>query len=439
MLILNKPIITFPKIIQGFSESLTSAAGAHETMLVDKFKKTLKTAEIDSKEVITLLEISAEQKKKDGIFFTPKNLSHQAGKTLEYSQRDGSVLDPACGTGNLLIEVAEKLPVYEDLGETLLGWNEFIYGLDINKKFIELTKKKLINLALERGAIPKEGFSTKQYMQMLRNIRVGDFLLQYQRYKGKVDNILMNPPFSNVTTPRDIKWTSGRSNAAALFTYLAAKIISKNGKIVAILPDVLRSGARYEEWRMLMQQMCCHQSMPLGNFQKGVQVDVFILHGTKREVDAKIIVPEDACENKTLEKYFKVSVGPVVPHRDKFEGKESPYAHAKILPHWQTISVLDEKICHSGRKIQPPFIAIRRTSSPKDKSRIVASIINCEEVVSVENHIIILEPKDKKISTCQEYLNHLRSPLVNDYVNQNIRCRHLTVGVVKNIPALEKN
>lgn len=436
---MNKPIITFPQIIQGFSESLTSAAGVQETMLADRFKKILKTAEVDSKEILTLLKISAEQKKKDGIFFTPKNLSHQAGNTLDYSPKDGSVLDPACGTGNLLIEVAGKLPVYEDLGETLLSWNKFIYGLDINKKFIELTKKKLINLALERGAIPKEGFTTKQYMQMLRNIKVGNFLLLHQSYKGKIENILMNPPFSHVVTPRDIEWTSGRSNAAALFTYLAAKIVSKNGKVVAILPDVLRSGSRYEEWRMLMQQMCSHQSTPLGNFQKGVQVDVFILHGTKREISAEITAPEYTYEHEILEKYFKVSVGPVVPHRDKFEGKESPYAHAKILPHWQTISVLDEKICHSGRKIQPPFIAIRRTSSPKDKSRIIASIINCKEAVSVENHIIILEPKDKKISTCEEYLSHLRSPLVNDYINQNIRCRHLTVGVVKNIPALEKN
>lgn len=398
----------------------------------------LKKRKLMIEERFLLDSISAEQKKREGIFFTPETLSKLAMETFGFEEKNGPILDPACGTGNLLLEVARELPIAQSLSATLKSWNRRIFGLDINSKFIRLTKIKIASLAVERGAELDRGEKLSKYITLLSNIRTGDFTKEYARYAGKVGGVLMNPPFCQIETPSNIKWTAGKSNAAALFTYLAARIIPAGGKIVAILPDVLRSGSRYSKLRFEIEKgfRCC--SLSVGGFEKGVQVDVFILSGEKRESLLQLEGLDRAAERgKSLSDIFDVSVGPVVPHRDKVEGPELPFAHAKIIPPWTTLRTLADRIRHSGRKVRPPFIAVRRTSSPKDNYRVVSAIIDCDEEVAVENHILILQPKDRSLGTCQRYMDYLRSDRVNEYINTNIRCRHLTVGVIKNIPIEE--
>ncbi|MBG5278078.1 hypothetical protein I4984_11575 [Pseudomonas aeruginosa] len=174
-----------------------------------------------------------------------------------------------------------------------------------------------------------------------------------------------------------------------------------------------------------------------GNFEPGVQVDVFILQGkinhTQEEKNAEQVAANETPTTLLMDE-FNVSVGPVVPHRDKVTGIEAPFAHAKILPAWETVDFLPERICHAGRKVQPPFIAVRRTSSPKDRFRVVGTVVNCSEPVAVENHIIILSPKDRSLLSCQRTLELLKTEHVNNYINSKIRCRHLTVGIIKGIP-----
>jgi len=391
------------------------------------------------RETALLKSIPFKQKKDEGIFFTPQKTSELAAEKLNYRTGDGSVLDPACGTGNLLIEVANKLQAKNCLTETLQNWNEIIFGLDINRKFINITKIKIIALAISKGSKPANDLNLKKCMSLLSNIKKGDFTKEYEKYSGSIKNIIMNPPFCSINTPDHIKWTTGKSNAAATFTYLASKIIPTNGKIVGVLPDVLRSGSRYNAWRKELNSLLEYEIEPVGNFEKGVQVDVFILTGNG--IEKKPFLPEEiknTFSGPKLSDYFDISVGPVVPHRDKLEGIESPFAHAKILPPWMVINSINERIAHAGRKTTTPFIAIRRTSSPKDKHRIVASIINCEEPVAVENHIIILSPKSKNLETCLKYIDVLKSEAVDTYINEKIRCRHLTVGIVKSIPLREE-
>lgn len=79
-------------------------------------------------------------------------------------------------------------------------------------------------------------------------------------------------------------------------------------------------------------------------------------------------------------------------------------------------------------------MVIRRTSSPKDKYRASGAIISGKELVAVENHLIIIKPKNNTVKACNELLDLLKSESTNSFLNSRIRCRHLTVSAVKNIP-----
>lgn len=392
---------------------------------------------IEIEERDTLLSMDAEQRKREGVFFTPLNLAQSSAKKICDLPFSGAVLDPACGTGNLLVALADLLEVGSCIEDTLRLWGEKIHGIDINSDFIRIAKKKIVTLAISKCGNSKTGTTFDNLMSLLKNIKVGNFLEEYQNYKGIISSVIMNPPFCYMQTPPSISWTSGKLNAASLFISYAVDLLPLGGKILGILPDVLRSGSRYRTWRTLLGQDLEYAIEPFGNFQRGIQVDVFILTGTKvdgslRQENAHSIINEVV--DLSIMHKFKVAVGTVVPHRDKPMGIEGPYAHSKILPPWKVVNSLPERITHDGRKFIPPFVAVRRTSSPKDKERAVGTVVNCREPVSVENHLIVLTPIDGQLETCHRLLKHLRRPEVSEYINSQIRCRHLTVGVVKRIP-----
>lgn len=392
---------------------------------------------IKQEEEYLLSFMGAAQRKRQGVFFTPDELAKLAVSKMDSLSTNCAIFDPACGTGNLLVEVADRFDASGSLSDCLVRWNKKIYGLDINQEFICLAKKKIVCLAISKGALPTGGITLAEALLLLSNIKVGDFLVEYQSYKGVVSDVVMNPPFCPVDTPAGIKWTSGKSNAAALFMAYAINILPIGGRVLGILPDVLKSGSRYEAWRREVVTPVNPIVEDFGSFQKDVQIDVFILSGVKTlDVTSTVIgtINESPVNCQILADEFHVSVGPVVPHRDPLIGVEAPFAHAKILPPWSTVSTLAERIVHSGRKISCPFVAVRRTSSPKDKYRVVGTIINCEEAVAVENHIIAVRPNNGTLEACISLLDYFKSSAVNDYINTKIRCRHLTVGVIKGLP-----
>jgi len=392
---------------------------------------------VDDEELVALMDLSSVERKNQGVFFTPSKLSNLSVERFGYSVGDGAILDPACGSGNLLVALASTFDVSSNLEMTLADWNSRLHGIDINESFVRIAKKKLVRVALSKGAVPSGEKSPAEILSMLSNVRVGDFLEEYGTYRGKVGGVIMNPPFCQIDARREIDWTSGKFNVASLFVFYATEILPINGRFLGILPDVLRSGTRYSQWRSRLLNAAEYTMEVFGSFEPGVQVDVFILQGKKKFPQEEAVVEQNTDIESSatlLMSEFDVSVGPVVPHRDKIAGAEAPFAHAKILPAWETVDLLPERIFHAGRKVQPPFVAVRRTSSPKDRYRMVGTVVNCSEPVAVENHIIILAPKDGSLLSCQRVLELFRSEHVNDYINEKIRCRHLTVGVVKGIP-----
>lgn len=386
-------------------------------------------------EELLLSELDYSEKKRGGVFFTPEKIAKKLISDVE-DLSELRFLDPACGTGNLLIEIARQLPLSKGLAETLRVWNRHLFGVDINEDFVLLAKRKIVALARERGAIGSNRLSEGDYVSLLSNIVCADFLAVKDEYKGLIDAVITNPPYSMMPTPNGIDWSSGKVNASAVFVDYCIDLLPPNGRLFAILPDVLRSGSRYGRWRSKLSTSIQLDTKVHGAFGASADVDVFLLRGTQVAIEAQIgrgVYADEVAP--TVSRYFSVHSGVVVPHRDEFDAdEESPYAHAKTLPKWTEVIELPERIRHGGRKFSGPMVVVRRTSSPSDRDRAVATLINCQEPVSIENHLLVLIPVSGNIEDCRRLMVHLRSPDVTRYLNDKIRCRHLTVTAVKSIP-----
>jgi hypothetical protein len=371
-----------------------------------------------------------------GSFFTGDSMADGAVQYFGDSISTKSfIFDPACGAGNLLIACSKKLPVRKSsLKKTLALWGQCLAGFDLFDEFVETTKLRLILEAVSRGARPDIS-DINEAKEMFPYIREGDAFDHEDVFKGAT-HIIINPPYYKMTASSECEWADGKINAAAKFIELVSMCSGPGTLVSAILPDVLRSGARYEKWRVLISSRLSCSILSAGKFDSKTDVDVFLLNGkieTCSDEPDWLGVPHS---NGLLGDDFEVSIGPVVPYRDKQNGDPSPYIHPKNLPLWEDVKVqdVDETWSYAGTLKMPPFIAIRRTSSPSDKYRAGGTLVKGTQAVAVENHIIVVRPKSGKVGDCRNLLAVLKSQETNGFLNQRIRCRHLTVSAVREIP-----
>ncbi|HIH98549.1 MAG TPA: SAM-dependent DNA methyltransferase [Thermoplasmata archaeon] len=382
-------------------------------------------------------------RRKAGLFFTSTPLANKIAKRLAPKLRTGArLLDPACGAGNLLLACAKYLPVGANLAETLRLWSNSIMGYDLYPEFIRATQFRLAFFAASHHFDEGEAIRHIDPAFIFDKLIVEDFFSHV--IPDDVDCIVVNPPFGYIDASADCLWATGKVQYAGQFLEKLFHITHKDQHIIAILPDVLRSGTRYRKWRSLVAGMCSSLEIEMaGRFDGNTDVDVFILNAVvgntsefmikwpdfqQRNVDTKHIVGD----------FFQVHVGSVVPHRDPIEGPLYPYIHARTAPAWQTIRQIREDRQYAGRVFTPPFVVVHRTSSPSDKSRCIATLIDIEQHVAVENHLLVLLPIDNSIDSCRLLLDVFRSEQSTDWLNQRIRCRHLTVSSLRELPWLGK-
>lgn len=379
---------------------------------------------------------SKEEIYTNGSFFTGQKLATLTVNSLKKPITFSSVvLDPTCGTGNLLIECSRKLEIEKSLYETLKKWGKVLWGFDNHKTFIESCKLRLIIEALMRGS--QKDCSINEAFRLLKNIKFKDAMtIKYNEIKS-VTHLVMNPPFNLWLSPKKGIWKKGKINAAALIFEYYVKLINFDCHITAILPDVLRSGTRYENFRTHIDEQISGICEIWGRFNKQTDVDVFVLSGFKVENKGTVVWHQDISAPTKLADKFDICIGPVVHYRDPEIGCEYPFLHAKNVKNWNEIINIEERRRFQGRVIEPPFVVIKRTSSPSDSFRASAAIINVnDKAVAVENHLIVLRPKSGELIDCRQLLTILASDFVNEYLNERIRLRHLTVNVIKSIPFL---
>jgi hypothetical protein len=124
----------------------------------------------------------------------------------------------------------------------------------------------------------------------------------------------------------------------------------------------------------------------------------------------------------------------VVPHRSPELGPFRRYICSKGLPTGKEVFRIANKRRFEGTVVIPPFVVIRRTSRPEDDPRLCATLILGSQPVAVENHLIVCRPARGGVTLCRRLLPQLRAAKATRFLRDAIRCRHLTVGVVKRLP-----
>jgi hypothetical protein len=377
-----------------------------------------------------------ETRRKFGAFFTGTDLGK---KLIECGSGFGvtSVLyDPTCGMGDLLVAAARRLPLGKTLPETLRQWGRQLCGTDLHHEFVAGARTRLVLLARQRHGSDKP--LTRSTAAFFPNIRVKDGLKEAALFR-RATHLLLNPPFGQVAAPIGCKWAGGRITEAAAFVVTALERAKPGTEMLAILPEVLRSGSFSEQWRRRVSQLAEIQLVqPYGIFDQSADVDVFLLRLVRRAESLNPLSPgwaiSTALSTATVADYFDVHVGRVVPHRDEEAGPLRPYIHPRNIAVWVEVTRISEKRRHQGLAYQPPFVVMRRTSRPGHPYRAAATVILGDKPVAVENHLIVCEPRDKSVETCRALMAQLHTQRVNEFLDQRIRCRHLTVGAVAAIP-----
>ncbi|MFA5858900.1 MAG: N-6 DNA methylase [Elusimicrobiota bacterium] len=376
-------------------------------------------------------EIDNSTLKRWGIFFTGHSMADLLIENHSKDLEKGiNVFDPTCGAGDLLIACAKKFPYKKTLKETVDYWGEMLFGFDVHEEFVNTTKLKLLLLAKSKC----NSVDTFSISEVFPNIKTADFLSTIFDFKN-IDLVIMNPPYVNQTISENVEWGSGKLSIAAFFVEKCVKNICDKTKLVALLPDVLCTGSRYEKWRKIISNNAKELKLNrIGLFDKSIDVDVFKLD-LKQGTSYRNIKWHFAINSRNkVDNLFDVRVGAVVPHRDKKIGKKYPYIYSRNTLPWKEIIPCQEQRQFNKTVFLPPFVVVRRTSGPRDKHRAVASIIKGNKHVAVENHLIILKPKNGGIKLCRELMYKLKQPYINEWLNQRISCRHLTVSAIGEIP-----
>ena len=377
-----------------------------------------------------------ETRRKFGAFFTGTDLGSKLIDCGTGFSTRSVFYDPTCGMGDLLIAAARKLPVCKTLPDTLRQWGRQLTGTDLHREFIEGARTRLVLLARQRHKTDEALRSSDA--DYFPNIRVADGLKQEALFT-RAAHLLLNPPFGQVAAPAGCKWAGGRITEAAAFVITALERANPGTQMLAILPEVLRSGSFSEHWRKRVSELAEVQLVqPYGIFDHSADVDVFLLRLVRRAETQNpaphVWITTTAPRFTSVADFFDVHVGRVVPHRDKESGPLRRYIHPRNIAIWVEVNRISDRRRHEGIAYLPPFVVLRRTSRPGQPYRAVATVILGTKPVAVENHLIVCEPHDKSADTCRTLMEQLHTQRVNEFLDQRIRCRHLTVGAVSAIP-----
>ncbi len=356
--------------------------------------------------------------------------------------------DPTCGAGDLLLAASAELPLGLTPADTLTLWNRWLRGHDLHAPFTDAARMRLLLALLARHHARGDDLviPERRWMKAFPKIQIGDGLQALRAAamtRGFRGHLLLNPPYGTAPADRSCSWSSGQTSLAATFTAAAASAIVSGGKITAVLPDVLRSGSRYAAWREeLTRRLEISEARVHGLFDVHTDVDVFLLSATGRNGGHRGTfywwADAEANDEARVDDLFHVSIGPVVDNRAPHEGPEVPYLTARALPAGGEMQVPTRSRRFAGRLIDPPFVVLRRTSRPgqgaKGGSRGAGVLVLGDQPVAVDNHLIVAAPRSGGIDQCRELLDVLEGPKVVHWLDERIRCRHLTVTAVRGLP-----
>ena len=353
-------------------------------------------------------------------------LSHVPPGTYRYA-------DPACGCGDLLLAASARLPVSPSLEQTLRAWDKRLVGRDAVADFARAARARLTLAAISRGAVRCPN-AAGHAADLLTNISDGDG----RELDFDVDTaILLNPPYGRIRAPTECDWTSGLTTEAALFLDGVIDRAAAGVRIAAVLPEVIRAGSRYGRFRQtLTTRLAIDAIEPAGIFDALTDVDVFLLSGKVGGPTVGVDWPGASMAPATLADICDIRVGAVVANRDSHAGPWQDYVDAWNVGTQPTITAAQRRRFR-GTVFTPPFVVVGRTNRPArdQRPRLRATIVVGDRPVALENHLLAFLPHTATLAACRTIAEMLQAPATTAYLDQRLRCRHLTVQAMRAIPA----
>lgn len=196
-----------------------------------------------------------------GEFYTPPQLVNHLIDLSGFHGRDliqgKKAVDPACGGGAILAEIAEKVvsEALDDSPQNIVdALSNNLYGFDIQPFAIILTKSLLLYICLP--LIKKA--RGQALIPTFPNIQLLDPLVAYRQFWGEhrfFDYIIGNPPFMSIKKDcldyiqayEDAVY--GHPNLYGLFVWWALQAAKHNGVVSFLLPQSLLAGNYYLKLR----------------------------------------------------------------------------------------------------------------------------------------------------------------------------------------------
>jgi adenine-specific DNA-methyltransferase len=191
----------------------------------------------------------SEDKKPEGQFFTPKQISMFMAELFDIKENKITLLDPGAGTGTLSAAFCEKLL---SRGKPV---SLVIDAFENDPEIIPLLKKVLQeckNELEEKGSKIEFNVLSKDFILTNEPYLSGPGL--FERGERFYDFVISNPPYYKVGTESPCSrmmagLICGQPNIYAFFMTMAASMLADKGQMVFITPRSFCSGLYYKNFR----------------------------------------------------------------------------------------------------------------------------------------------------------------------------------------------
>ncbi|MBC8385385.1 MAG: Eco57I restriction-modification methylase domain-containing protein [Candidatus Cloacimonetes bacterium] len=200
-------------------------------------------------------KIDKDMKKENGQYFTPYKIADfMSSFSNKINQKELNILDPGCGTGTLSCSLIEYLLRNN---KSLIEINLTCYEID--SELIDITKQVLIYLEnwiklvnsklIFKWELRESDFVIDNQFTFLENS-----LFHGNKVQKQFDLIISNPPYFKISkSDKRAKIAEsivyGQPNIYSIFMMLSAKLLSKNGEMIFIIPRSFASGPYFRLFR----------------------------------------------------------------------------------------------------------------------------------------------------------------------------------------------
>jgi len=232
--------------------------------------------------------ISVGKKDVNGIYYTPYKVVDKIVSSIDF-ESNKLIVDPACGSGNFLIQVYKKMKSNGIRKSKIIN---NLYGFDIDKIAVLLAK---INIYLLDKKIDFNKI----------NIYQKDFL--NEDVEIKFDIVIGNPPWGKKYTNEEKKTLKekyglsfSKMDSFAQFIIKSFDVMNKNGVLGYVLPSSILNIATHEGVRRFLLNNKINYIKKIGREFEEIVTDVIIIKVEKSYVENNFCIYDDIsiCQNE---------------------------------------------------------------------------------------------------------------------------------------------